>query len=298
MGELMRYTAITVAAILTIAARPVATPRVSAQAAGPAADRSSRSSSTKRRPSRACTPRPSSRRATGWWRPVRGHARRGAGRRHLGLASRQGRVDGAGRGRDRRAARRHAPPVLEPGAVRDAGSLARALLQGRPRPAQLVGRRAHVDRRRADVGRRPAAARRRAGPDQEQARAARRWHDHQPEQQRIERQAEPLAHPFRALDRRRTDVDHCPAGARRGQRARAARHPAEHARVSRRQAAGGRAGRDPGGCFRPGPRTAARRGRRWPDAAPQSELRAPTRRRCGMAGSSSSTTTRPRDERR
>ena len=90
-------------------------------------------------------------------------------------------------------------PCWNPVLVRDAGPLARTLLQGRSRSAELVGRRAHIPRRRTDVERRPAPARRDSGTDQEQAGPTGRRHDHQPEQHRVQRQAESLAHPFRTV---------------------------------------------------------------------------------------------------
>ena len=76
-----------------------------------------------------------------------------------------------------------------------------------PDPRQVVGRLAHVERRRPDVERRAATARRHPRADQEQAGAPRRRHDHQPEQHRVERGAEPVARPFRAIDRQRQDLD-------------------------------------------------------------------------------------------
>ena len=78
-----------------------------------------------------------------------------------------------------------------------------------------------------------------ARPDQEQAGPSRRRHDRQPEQHRVERQAEPVANPLRAVDRWRQDVDDRSARRRR-RRARAPGDPAEHPRPSGRQAAGGR----------------------------------------------------------
>ena len=217
----MRYTAITVAAILTIAARPVATPRVSAQASGPAAVLQSEFLYDK-------APFPSVHASTivetrdGLVAAMFGGTREGAA--DVGIwVSRH--VKGAWT----------APVEVATGVQPDGTrhpcwnpvlfempdrSLALFYKVG-PDPRNWWGVvRSSTDAGR-DVGRCPAAARRRAGPDQEQARAARGWHDHQSEQQRIERQAEPVARPFRALDRQRTDLDHCPTRARRCERDRA-----------------------------------------------------------------------------
>ena len=84
------------------------------------------------------------------------------------------------------------------------------------------------------------AARRDPGTDQEQAGPARGWDDHQPKQQRVQRQAEPLAHPLRAIGRQRKHVDDRPS-AGGGGRARTSSHSAKHPRLPGRPAAGCRA---------------------------------------------------------
>ena len=236
----MRYMAFTVAAILTVAAKPVATPIVSAQtSAQPAVLQSEFLYDKASFPSVHASTIAETR--DGLVAAMFGGTREGAP--DVGIwVSRQ--VKGA-----------WTPPVEVATGVQPDGTrhpcwnpvlfempdrtLALFYKVG-PDPRNWWG----VVRSSTDAGRTWGEARRLPdgvlGPSQEQARAARGWHDHQPEQQRIERQAEPVARPFRALDRQRPHVEHRPSRPRRGQRARAARHPAECSRVSRRQVAGGR----------------------------------------------------------
>ena len=165
------------------------------------------SSSTRPRRSQAFTRRPSSTPATGWSR--RFSVARARANPDVGIwVSRY--VKGAWTAPVEVATgvqpdgKRH--PCWNPVLVRDAGSFAGALLQGWTGSTELVGHAPDVEGRRAYVERRAAASRRHPRPDQEQASPAGRRHYRQPEQHRVERRAQPVARPFRALERRRQNV--------------------------------------------------------------------------------------------
>ena len=86
-------------------------------------------------------------------RVVRRHGGGAPGRRHLGCRG-DARPAGPRRSRSRTAAaRRHAPPLLEPRALPAVARPAAALLQGRPEPARVVGPRAHLRPTRGGRGR-------------------------------------------------------------------------------------------------------------------------------------------------
>lgn len=118
----------------------------------PSARSSARSSCSSRRRSRARTRRRSSRRATLWRPRGSGHARGRSRRRHLGVAIRGWKLDGASRSRERPGGRRHARPVLESSVVRHAGSRLASVQQGRSEPADVVGHPAGPRRIAAESG--------------------------------------------------------------------------------------------------------------------------------------------------
>ena len=185
----MKYAALGATAILTISSQPVATRTLSAQerrgsghpALGvPVRDGPFRAFTRRRSPTPA-------KRLVAAWFGEHARARQTSASGYPGTPRAHGPHR---RGRDRRPSRRDAPSVLEPCALRDARSVALALLQGWPRSAQLVG----MVRASKDAGQTwgeddgcPTGSLGRSRT----SRSARGWDDHQPKQQRVQRQAEP-----------------------------------------------------------------------------------------------------------
>ena len=220
---------------------------------------SAANSSTRTRRFRARTPRPSSPRGTASWPPgsaARARARpmSASGSRATSTAKWGAPVEVAnGVQAD---GTRH--PCWNPVLFETAPGTLTLFYKVGPSPQRWWGMTRTSARQRQDVERSDPAAGRHSRPDQEQAGAARRRDDPQPDEHRVDGAAEQVARALRAQHRWRQDVDDRPP-----RRRPPTSTPSSRASSFIRKGGCRRSdGRDPGVSSRRGRRTAARAGRR------------------------------------